>query len=121
MLADRELDEVEVVDALAEHVTIRPLRRGAREHEARRFVSAELAIEAVQPRLSPPVVERDPGAYRVDARLVMEVVGVEERHPEAPGDERTDGRLPGAGDAHQHDHPGQARSGPVILFRDACP
>src|SRR6266571_2631716 len=109
-LAALQIDETYVPAAVDDDVAIAALERRAGEHDvpagAARFVDER--GDGVEPRPAVLVGERDALVHLLDIGGRVEPIAVLEFPAEAPGQQRADGALAGARDAHD-DEGGDAR------------
>jgi len=102
-----EEDDAAVGQAAAEHGAAGFLQRRAGEHCTRtaRLARTQFRVQAHEPGPAVLVRERRAGGHLGGVRGRMPVVAVDELAAEPRREQRSDGRLAGAGDAHhQHDH-----------------
>jgi hypothetical protein len=98
-----EVEELDVRCVAAELVAVLPPERGAAHHAAVGVGGVEPLPDRLEPRLPVVVVQRLASGHLRDVGRRVEVVGVRERHPQALGEGRADGRLAGTGHPHHDD------------------
>jgi hypothetical protein len=100
--------------AVAEQVAVGALERRAGDDGVvpLRLVLADPGGQPAQPRPAVVVVERDARPHLLDVLRRVELVALGEVPAETGHELGGDGRLPGAGDAHDHDRR-RARDGPL--------